>query len=127
MKIDHIAMYVSDLEGAKDFFVKYFKAESGELYHNKATGFKSYFLSFKDTTRLEIMTRPELDRSERQPFSSGLVHLAFSTGSQENVDGLTRRLKEDGFEVISGPRTTGDGYYESCVSGFEGNLIEITV
>lgn len=48
MKIEHIAMYVKDLEKAREFFEKYFSAKSNNLYHNKKTNFKSYFLSFDD-------------------------------------------------------------------------------
>ena len=127
MKIEHIALYVNDLEGAREFFIKYFDALSNEGYHNKSTGFRSYFLTFDDGTRLEIMTRPCLSDSEKSPVRTGFIHLAFSLGSREAVDALTARLAADGFEVLSGPRITGDGYYESCVEGFEGNLFEITV
>ncbi len=127
VKIEHIAMYVNDLEKARDFFVNYFGAASGAGYHNKTTDFRSYFLSFGDGARLEIMTRPSMDDAEKTPARTGLIHLAFSVGSKEKVDELTARLKADGYEVLSGPRTTGDGYYESCVAGIEGNQIEITV
>lgn len=58
MKIEHIAMYVNDLEGAKEFFEKYFGARSNKKHHNKTTGFQSYFLSFENGARLEIMTKP---------------------------------------------------------------------
>lgn len=127
MKIDHVAMYVNDLEGARDFFCKYFEAKSNEIYHNPRTNFKSYFLTFNDFTRLEIMTKPEITDDPKGLARTGLIHLAMSVGSKEAVDALTAKMKEDGFEVISGPRTTGDGYYESCIIGFEGNQIEITV
>lgn len=127
MRIEHIAMYVNDLEKAKDFFVKYFGAVPNEGYHNKNTDFRSYFLSFDEGARLEIMTRPSMDDAEKTPDRTGLIHLAFGVGSEEKVDELTARLKADGYEVLSGPRTTGDGYYESCVVGIEGKLIEITV
>lgn len=131
MKIDHIALYVKDLEGAKDFFETYFDGKSGDLYHNPATGFSSYFIRFPggtvDSARLEIMSKPDLESGSNHASRTGFIHLAFSVGSKEQVDTLTGRMKADGWEVISGPRTTGDGYYESCVSGFEGNLIEITV
>lgn len=124
MNIEHVAMYVSDLEKAKAFFVHYFGAESNDLYHNPRTGFRSYFLRFEGGTRLEIMNKPGLE-----PASGGLgfAHIAFSMGSKEQVDALTARLKADGYTVASGPRTTGDGYYESCVLDSEGNQIEITV
>ena len=127
MRIEHTAMYVKDLEKAKDFFIMYFGAVPNEGYHNKNTDFRSYFLSFDEGARLEIMTRPSMDDAEKTPARTGLIHLAFSVGSEEKVDELTARLKADGYEVLSGPRTTGDGYYESCVVGIEGNLIEITV
>lgn len=127
MKIDHIAMYVCDLEGARDFFVQYFGARSNTGYHNVRTGFRSFFLSFDDKTRLELMSKSQMTDSEKQRNRTGFIHLSFSIGSKEQVDELTAQLKADGFEVIDGPRTTGDGYYESCIVGFEGNLIEITV
>ena len=127
MKIEHIALYVKDLEGAKDFFCAYFGAKSNEGYHNKTSDFRSYFLTFQDGARLEIMTRPEMDDQPKSASRTGFVHLAFSAGSKEAVDSLTAKLKNDGYSVISGPRTTGDGYYESCIEAFEGNIIEITV
>lgn len=127
MKIEHIAMYVKELEKTRDFFIKYFGAVSNEGYHNKNTDFRSYFLSFDDGARLEIMNRPSMEDPEKTPARTGLIHLAFSVGSKEKVDELTARLKADGYEAASGPRTTGDGYYESCIVGIEGNQIEITV
>ena len=127
MKIEHIALYVNDLEGAKDFFCRYFGATSNDGYHNSCTDFRSYFLTFDDGSRLEIMHKPDMEDSEKPPNRTGYIHLAFSTGSREAVDALTQQLIADGYPTISGPRTTGDGYYESCVLGFEGNQIEITV
>ena len=127
MKIEHIALYVQDLEGAREFFMKYFGARPNEGYHNQTTDFRSYFLSFEDASRLEIMTKPGLTDAGDTTNRFGYAHIAFSVGSREEVDRLTARLKEDGYAVLSGPRTTGDGYYESCILGFEGNLIEITV
>ena len=126
MKIEHTAIYVSELERARDFFVKYFGAVSNELYHNKKTDFKSYFLSFDGGARLEIMHRSDI--SEKNTAQNlGYAHIAFSAGDREKVNELTERLRADGFCVISEPRTTGDGYYESCIADFDGNIIEITV
>ena len=127
MKIEHIAMYVNDLEAAKLFFIKYLCGRSNDGYHNKTTGFRSYFISFDDGARLEIMNKPEMEDGEKPLNRTGLIHIAFSVGSKERVDQLTDRLKTDGYRVVSGPRTTGDGYYESCVVAIEGNQIEITV
>ena len=125
MKIEHTAVYVSDLERARDFFVKYFGASSNKLYHNEKTGFRSYFLSFDDGARLEIMHRPDIAENNAVP-KLGYAHIAFSVGDREKVNELTERLRADGYRVISEPRTTGDGYYESCISDFDGNYIEIT-
>lgn len=126
MRIEHVAMYVNDLEATKDFFVKYFNATSNEGYHNKTTDFRSYFLNFDDGARLEIMNKPQMKDDEKSLNRTGFVHIAFSLGSKKAVDELSEKLKNDGYAIISGPRTTGDGYYESCIIGIEGNQIEIT-
>lgn len=126
MHIEHIAMYVNDIEKTKEFFIKYFNATSNEGYHNPNTDFRSYFLSFDDGVRLEIMNRPQMKDEEKSLNRTGYIHIAFSLGSKKQVDDLTERLRNDGFSVVSGPRTTGDGYYESCIIGIEGNQIEIT-
>ena len=127
MKIDHVAMYVKDLENTKSFFEKYFGAISNDGYHNKNTNFRSYFLSFENGSRLEIMNKPDMDDKEKSVARTGFIHIAFSVGSKEKVDELTSQLKADGYEVLSSPRTTGDGYYESCIIDLENNQIEITV
>ena len=126
MKIEHIALYVNDLEAAKSFFVTYLGGKPNEGYHNKTTDFRSYFISFDDGARLELMHKPEMTDDAKALNRTGYAHVAFSVGSKEKVDELTARLKADGYEVVSGPRTTGDGYYESCVVAVEGNQIEIT-
>lgn len=127
MKIEHIAMYVNELESARDFFVKYLGGISNDGYHNEKTGFRSFFIRFEDGARLEIMNKPSMEDIEKTVNRTGYIHIAFSVGSVEEVDRLTRVFREDGYEVLSGPRTTGDGYYESCIVGIEGNQIEITV
>ncbi|MFI3174487.1 MAG: VOC family protein [Bacillota bacterium] len=127
MKIEHMAIYVNDIEGAKQFFVEYFGATANDKYENQTTGFQSYFLSFEDGARIEIMNRPDMENQEKSATQTGFSHLAFSVGSKEVVDKMTERFRADGYEVASGPRTTGDGYYESCIVGFEGNIFEITV
>ena len=127
MKIEHIALYANDLEGARKFFMKYLGAQSNDGYHNPRTNFRSYFLSFDDGARLEIMNKPEMTDLPKDLVRTGYAHIAFSVGSKEMVDALTAQLKSDGYEIVSGPRTTGDGYYESCIVAIEGNQIEITV
>lgn len=124
--IEHIATYVKDLEAARDFFVAYLGGKSNDGYHNPRTGFRSFFISFDDGARLELMNKPEMDDLEKPLNRTGYVHIAFSVGSKKKVDELTEKLKTAGYEVVSGPRTTGDGYYESCIVAVEGNQIEIT-
>lgn len=123
MRVEHLAISVVDIEGAKEFFEKYFGAKANNLYHNEKTGFKSYFLCFEDGARLEIMNKPDVVIQDEKNY----FHMAFGVGSREAVDALTSKLQVDGYKVVSGPRITGDGYYESCIVGYEGYLIEITV
>jgi len=126
MQLEHVAVYVNDLEKIKAFYIKYFNATSNHKYHNKKTGLETYFLTFETGARLELMTRPDREDNEKTYFRTGYTHLAFKTNSKEKVDMLTEQIKKDGFTVISEPRTTGDGYYESVIVDPEGNQIEIT-
>lgn len=126
MRMEHAAVYVKDLEKARAFFEKYLGAAAGEKYHNPKTGFSSYFLRFEGDCRLEIMSLPQLSDKEKPAAGAGYAHVAFSLGSKAAVDALTARLAADGYAVVSGPRTTGDGYYESCVLDGEGNRVELT-
>lgn len=126
MKIEHIALYVRDLEGMKTFYEAFFGARANEKYHNPKTGLSTYFLSFADGARLELMHRPDMEEREKGLRDAGYIHLAFSAGGKDAVDRLTNALTEAGYACLSGPRTTGDGYYESCILDPEGNQIEIT-
>lgn len=128
MRIEHIAIWTTDLEKMKHFYTKYFQLKSTQQYTNTRKKFASYFLYFEnDQTRIELMHKPELVRSEQHKTSySGLTHLAFSVDSRENVDKLTELLRKDGFTIAGEPRVTGDGYYESVILDPEGNSVEIT-
>ena len=128
MRIDHIALWTTDIERCKDFYTCYFNAAAGPGYVNPKKGFESCFLSFVDGARIEIMKTTTLSPVA---FASGeqrigLTHLAISVGSARLVDELTLRIKADGYAVLDGPRRTGDGYYESVVVDPDGNRIEIT-
>jgi lactoylglutathione lyase len=129
MKIDHIAIWTADLERLKTFYQTYFLAVAGNKYANPAKQFESYFLTFPDGGRLEIMARPDIPANKNEPYKQfrGLIHLAISTGSLETVDALTARLGKDGYKIMDGPRRTGDGYYESSVLDPDGNRLEITI
>ena len=129
MRIDHLALWTDDLERVRNFYVTYFDALAGSGYRNAAKGFESVFLSFSDGARLEFMKTTSLSPVVIAAGAQrmGLTHFAMSVGSEERVDALTRRLQEDGYPVLDGPRRTGDGYYESVVLDPDGNRIEITV
>ena len=127
MEFVHAAIYVEDLEAARDFYAKYFGGRANKLYENPKTGLRTYFLDFGGGAKLEIMSRPEVKGgADAQPFRAGFAHIAFKADKAEQVDGLTAQIEADGFKVLSRPRITGDGYYESCVADPEGNAVEIT-
>ncbi|MDD2926978.1 VOC family protein [Rhodoferax sp.] len=129
MRIEHIALWTADLARCRHFYVTYFGATAGAGYRNASKGFASCFLSFADGARIELMTTSMLSPVEIPPGAQrmGLTHLAISVGSEQQVDALTQRLKDDGFVILDGPRRTGDGYYESVTLDPDGNRIEITV
>ncbi len=128
MKIEHLAIWVADLEASKRFYETYFKAKSGEKYHNPVKQFTSYFLSFDSGSRLELMHRPDIAKVLKSGEEvMGFTHFAIAVGNKIEVDELTELLRRDGYKIIGEPRTTGDGYYESVVLDIEGNRIEITV
>ncbi|MFC1996102.1 VOC family protein [Chloroflexota bacterium] len=128
MKIEHIAIWTRDLERLKDFYLIYFDAQANEKYVNPSNGFESYFLSFASGPRVELMSRLDVEPNASAPdYPVGFTHLAFSVGSKERVDSLTDKLRQDDYKVVSEPRTTGDGYYESIIADPDGNLVEITI
>ena len=127
--INHVAIWTSDLENIKDFYVKYFNGVANAIYSNPKTGFRSYFITFNDGSRLELMESASVNeiKNNADKQDLGLAHIAFSVGDKESVDQLTDRLIQDGYILASAPRMTGDGYYESCVFDPELNRIEITL
>ena len=129
MNIEHIAIWAQDIETLKGFYETYFEATSNDKYINHKKGFSSYFLSFATGARLELMQMPSVPPSKDNPYKqfTGLIHFAISVGSAENVDALTARLIKDGYDILDGPRETGDGYYESTALDPEQNRIEITI
>ena len=129
MKIEHIAIWVDNLEEMRRFYETYFDAKSNKKYHNPKKDFSSYFLSFASGSRLEIMHKPGIRPipEKAQQEYKGIIHFAIAVGSETKVDALTERLRTDGYAIIGEPRRTGDGYYESVVLDPEDNRIEITV
>ncbi len=127
IKLEHIAIVVSDIQRAKDFFVKYFNCTLGADYHNPRTGLHSCFVSFNGQARIELMKWDGIEFTPAQLKDKVYFHFSISLGSKEQVDDLTARLLSDGYFVKSGPRTTGDGYYESAISIFDGIELELTI
>ena len=129
VRIEHVAFWTEELERLVDFYEKYFGAEAGSKYLNPAKGYESRFLSFEGGARIEVMRSSTLKPVKHAPGTQriGLAHLAISVGSIQRVEELTERLRKDGFEVMDGPRHTGDGYFESVVLDPDGNRIEITI
>jgi len=129
MKIEHVAIWSSDLERLKEFYMKYFGGKPGLLYHNEKKSFRSYFLNFSSGARLEIMNAPEIPENLNDTKNAqhlGIVHIAFETGSAREVDEKAEQMRRDGFEILDGPRITGDGHYEFAVLDPEGNRLEVT-
>jgi lactoylglutathione lyase len=129
MKINHIALWVSDLEIMKAFYLKYFNMTSNKKYVNPARQYSSYSLSFDDqSARLELMHKPSIENyAGEKGMQTGLAHIAISVGSKERADELTEILRNDRFIIAGEPRMTGDGCYESIVLDPEGNRVEITI
>jgi lactoylglutathione lyase len=127
MKIDHIAIWTYNLEGLRDFYLRYFDASSNEIYYNHSKEFRSYFLTFNGDCRLEIMEMPSIPASKNDPLKQhvGLIHFAINVGSREKVEQLTEIIRKDGYKVIGEPRFTGDGNYESIVLDPDGNRVEL--
>lgn len=129
MKIAHIAIWTRDIEGMRNFYLHYFDASSKDPYYNHTKDFKSYFIRFNGDCTLELMQMPCIppNKNDIRKQATGLIHFAVSLGSKDKVDELTEQLGKDGFKIMSEPRTTGDGTYESVVLDPEGNRIELTV
>ena len=128
MHLEHVAIWVRDLEWLRDFYVLVLGGESGPLYENPRTGFRSYFISFGEGARLELMSRRAEQAEHRPPdeHSLGYAHVAFRLGTRAAVDAMVASLEAQGRAILKRPRVTGDGYYEAVVVDPEGNTIELT-
>lgn len=126
MKIEHVAIWVNDIERMKTFYETFFNAKANGKYHNQDKEFESYFLTFEEGARIEIMRKTGVDKPQQED-RIGWAHMAVSLGSMESVNHMTARLQAAGYRLVNGPRMTGDGYYESVIEDPEGNLLELTV
>ena len=124
VRLEHVGVWVADIERVAAFYTRYFGAQVGNLYCNAGKGFESRFLTFAGGARLEIMTRQDVT-ARAASEQLGLAHVALCIGDEATVDALAARLRADGITPDSGPRRTGDGYYECVVRDPEGNRVEI--
>jgi lactoylglutathione lyase len=129
MTLEHIAIWTDNLEELKGYYMRYFGAVPNEKYTNEAKQFSSYFLRFESGARLELMTMPGVPDNLNDTISKqhkGIIHLAFGVKTIQEVDEKARQLRENGFPILSGPRKTGDGYYEFETLDPDNNRLEVT-
>ena len=129
--LEHVAIWTRDLEGMKEFYCAYFDGKAGAKYRSKSAAhpnFESYFLTFGDGSRLELMQMPTIPESAYAPGQEalGLTHIAVAAGGTDEVDALATRAHAEGRPVLLEPHRTGDGYYEACILDPDGNRVEVT-
>ena len=124
-RIEHVALWVRDIDAVAAFYARYFDGRVGELYRNPAKGFASRFVAFASGARLEIMARTDVSTRAPDP-RLGFAHVAMAVGDERAVDALAARFDAEGVTRVDGPRRTGDGYYECVVCDPEGNRVEVT-
>jgi len=128
MIIDHVAIWTTQLERLKDYYVKYFNGTANKKYLNKENRFESYFVSFESGTRLELMQKPGIPENLNDPVEKqyqGIIHLSFGVVSMDHVDEKMNELVDDGFKILRGPMKTGDGYWEFETLDPDNNRIEV--
>ena len=129
MIIEHLAIWTQNLETLKDYYIQYFGAQPNDKYTNVQKQFQSYFLSFASGARLELMSRPDIPANANDPVTAqylGLIHFAFGVDTMAEVDQKVEELRAAGFLILSGPRKTGDGYYEFETLDPDNNRIEVS-
>lgn len=129
MTLEHVAIWTKDLEKLRNYYCKYFGGVSNKIYQNPINRFSSYFISFDSGARLELMKMPNIPDNKNDTINqqhNGIIHLAFGAQSKEEVDNKAKYLVNDGFRILKGPRTTGDGYYEFETLDPDHNRIEVT-
>jgi lactoylglutathione lyase len=129
MIIEHLAIWTQNLETLKDYYIQYFGAQANDKYTNVQKQFQSYFLSFASGARLELMSRPDIPTNANDPVTAqylGLIHFAFGVDTMAEVDQKVEELRAAGFPILSGPRKTGDGYYEFETLDPDNNRIEVS-
>jgi len=129
MILEHTAIWTDKLEALKEFYVNYLGGTSNKKYVNQSKKFESYFISFGDGARLELMSKPNIPENLNDPIllqHKGIIHLAFEAATRQEVDEKARLFSANGFQILDGPRVTGDGYYEFVTHDPDHNRIEVT-
>lgn len=129
MTLEHVAIWTNELEHLKDYYVKYFGGQANNKYRNEKKQFESYFITFKSGARLELMTKPGVPANANDTVvaqHAGIIHMAFGVDTLDEVDEKARELRSAGFPILSGPRVTGDGYYEFETLDPDNNRLEVT-
>jgi lactoylglutathione lyase len=128
MKLEHIAIWTDNVELLRNYYVSFFEGQSNEMYINPKTQFQSYFISFESGARLEIMSMPNIPENTNDTINAqhkGIIHIAFSVATKQEVDAKAALLQANGFELLNGPRVTGDGYYEFVTLDPDMNRLEV--
>ena len=128
MKLEHLAIWTDNIELLRNYYVSFFGGQSNEMYINPKTQFQSYFISFESGARLEIMSMPNIPDNTNDTINAqhkGIIHIAFSVDSKQEVDAKAALLLANGFEILNGPRVTGDGYYEFVTIDPDKNRLEV--
>jgi len=128
MKLEHIAIWTDNIELLRNYYVSFFDGQSNEMYINPKTQFQSYFISFESGARLEIMSMPNIPENTNDTINAqhkGIIHIAFSVATKQEVDAKAALLQANGFELLNGPRVTGDGYYEFVTLDPDMNRLEV--
>lgn len=128
MKLEHIAIWTDNIELLRNYYVSFFDGQSNEMYINPKTQFQSYFIAFESGARLEIMSMPNIPENKNDTINAqhkGIIHIAFSVDTKQEVDAKAALLQANGFELLNGPRVTGDGYYEFVTLDPDKNRLEV--
>ncbi|WNC16446.1 VOC family protein [Brevibacillus brevis] len=106
MKLNHLNLTVTDVNAAREFLEKYFELQTR---HTRGNSFA--VLSDKDGLVLTLMKGTEAEYPKT-------FHIGFIQESEEQVNAINRRMKEDGFDVGEPQRAHGWTFYVKAPGGF---------
>jgi lactoylglutathione lyase len=125
VRIEHVALWTTDLAALAVFWAEHFGGRlSAEYVSHNREGFRSIFVTLPEGARIELMTGPWVGPAHPHETQDGWAHVAISLGSEAAVDAQATIFARLGL-LESGPRWTGDGYYEAAIRAPGGILVEI--